>query len=331
MDTMLPILIGLGSFVCGIVAAVIGMRIFGPEPVPSGQTPAPVPVAPAAVCDRTAEDDADTVTATLMRQREEFEKSLQSTQDILAALAGAVKSLDGAATKSGTTLTTVRQRLHSAPIPTEIAKYQELIIGEVDKIIRSNSELRKELTVAQERIDDQQRVIDCLQTAANTDHLTRVGNRASFDEYFHAACERVRHGGALFALIMIDIDHFKNVNDQYGHVIGDRVLESVANKLRVGLRSTDFLARYGGEEFAVILEKSTLEGACLVAENLRDAVETTSFIVENRKLRLTISLGCALAGHEDDEKTLIARSDAELYKAKKYGRNLVYPRGGGNL
>lgn len=309
MDGVMIFLIATGAFVLGIAVAVLFLR--------GGQA-------------KGAEDSGGEAPADgeeLEKERELLEKSTRSMREILVGLALAVKNLEGAASNSNSKLTTVRNTLNTLSLPADIGKCQELILAEVDKVIRTNTELRGELGKAQEQLARQKQLIDNLQIAATTDRLTKVGNRASFEDFFRAAYERFKLGGAAFSLIMLDVDHFKRINDEHGHIIGDRVLEALADKLRVCLRATDFIARYGGEEFAVILEKSSLSEAIHVAENLRDSVETTVFKVEGKHLRMTISLGCASAERGDNTKDIIARADEELYKAKRYGRNVVFPRG----
>lgn len=309
------VLLCVGSFVLGATMAVIVVRAqrpASPEDEPDRKT--------------ALEKEAEAQRLALAKQKEQLDKSAQSVKEILVGLALAVKSVDGAATKSSHALTTVRNKIYDLALPKDLARCQELIIAEVDKVIRTNADLRQELARAQEELNRQRKVIDLLQTAATTDHLTQVANRASFDDYYKATCERFAAGGPAFAFIIADIDHFKNVNDRYGHVTGDRVLEAVANKLRVCLRASDFLARYGGEEFAVILERTNLLDTIRVAENLRSAIETTVFNLGEHKLRLTISLGCAVALKGASEKDVIQRADKELYMAKNAGRNRVYPR-----
>ncbi len=314
MGGFIVVLLSIGSFALGATLAALIVRAQRPS---SPDT--------AAAEKAALEKAAELQKQALAKQKEQLDKSAQSVKEILVGLALAVKSVDGAATKSSHALTTVRNKIYELALPKDLARCQELIIGEVDKVIHTNADLRQELARAQDELNRQRKVIDLLQTAATTDHLTQVANRASFDDYFKAASDRFVAGGPTFAFIIADIDHFKNVNDQYGHVAGDRVLEAVANKLRVCLRGTDFLARYGGEEFAIILERTTLPDAVRVAENLRNAIETTVFNLGEQKLRLTISLGCAVVNKGAPENDVVVRADKQLYMAKNSGRNRVFP------
>jgi diguanylate cyclase (GGDEF)-like protein len=116
-------------------------------------------------------------------------------------------------------------------------------------------------------------------------------------------------------VVLFDIDHFKRVNDEYGHVQGDRILQSTAQAIDEAVRETDVLARYGGEEFLVILPATELAGAAVFAERLRANIA--------RQLSITVSGGVAMALDEDTPETLVARADAALYESKSTGRNRI--------
>jgi two-component system cell cycle response regulator len=121
---------------------------------------------------------------------------------------------------------------------------------------------------------------------------------------------------------MCDIDHFKSINDTYGHLGGDEVLKAVAHEIRKGCRSTDRVVRYGGEEFAVILPDTPVEGACIVAEKIRRGVAGLVVSVEGREIRSTISIGGTERFAKGESlKSILSRADECLYKAKMGGRN----------
>jgi len=163
---------------------------------------------------------------------------------------------------------------------------------------------------------------------ATIDDLTRLHNRRYFfdklkDEFARAA----RHTRDISA-IMIDIDHFKNFNDTYGHQIGDLVLKTVGQTIKSQTRNTDTVARYGGEEFVLLLPETNPGGAQTFAEKIRSAVEETVVQSDKNELKVTISLGvCSLKGTElqelEDESGLIKQADQALYTAKAQGRNRV--------
>lgn len=130
--------------------------------------------------------------------------------------------------------------------------------------------------------------------------------------------------GTTASLVMFDIDHFKRVNDTYGHQCGDRVIQRVADVVREHIRDADIAGRYGGEEFAVLLPDTDKQGGAMFAERLRAAVEALDVMQEGEAIHCTISLGVAdMTSPMDDYKMLIERADQALYESKKNGRNRV--------
>jgi diguanylate cyclase (GGDEF)-like protein len=154
---------------------------------------------------------------------------------------------------------------------------------------------------------------------ANTDSLTGIRNRRSILSDADRLERSQAHAGSL-SLLMIDIDHFKRINDRFGHQMGDQVLRQISDVLRKEIRARDIVGRYGGEEFLVLMPDTGSEGALLVAEKLRQAVAER--IVQPD--RITISIGAATTSEKDAslDRTL-SRADAALYEAKAAGRNRV--------
>ena len=158
---------------------------------------------------------------------------------------------------------------------------------------------------------------------AITDGMTGLYNRRYFDVHLEKTLLRcVSEDRSLF-LIMIDVDHFKEVNDVYGHQSGDQILIQLAKRMLESVRPTDLCARYGGEEFTIVLYDTPKEGALKVAERLREAVEATPFTIPASpgELSKTISLGIAGLRDDDTPQQLIERADQALYHAKEHGRN----------
>ncbi len=158
---------------------------------------------------------------------------------------------------------------------------------------------------------------------AMTDSLTRVPNRRALIEQAEHAL--ARRGGLPLALLMIDVDHFKRINDIHGHPTGDEVLRKVAERLMGRLRGQDILGRYGGEEFCVIAPDTHAEGAHRLAESLRETIASTPLRIEHGAFRVTVSVGYALcpAASERTLKKLLAEADIALYAAKQAGRDRV--------
>ena len=173
--------------------------------------------------------------------------------------------------------------------------------------------------------DDLKRSNELLLELSNTDHLTGLFNRRYLMEALGKEVQRSQRKRGKLSLILLDIDHFKRVNDQYGHLQGDVVLQKVSLQLQKELRNYDLAARYGGEEFMAILPDATLEEAVFVANRVRMSVQATKFSGELSELSLTVSLGVAMFSKRtcatvDD---FIKLADDALYRAKANGRNRV--------
>lgn len=153
-----------------------------------------------------------------------------------------------------------------------------------------------------------------------TDKLTQSFNRLKLDETLEHQFEWSKSYGFPFATILLDIDHFKLVNDTYGHQVGDRVLIELVEVLRDNVRDGDVVGRWGGEEFLIILPDTTLSDATVMAERLRQGVASHAFTTAGQ---VTISLGVAAFVTDNAPETIVSRADAALYQAKEKGRNRV--------
>jgi diguanylate cyclase (GGDEF)-like protein/PAS domain S-box-containing protein len=173
-------------------------------------------------------------------------------------------------------------------------------------------------------IEPQKYATDDLRRLLMQDHLTGAANRARFQRLFEREQRAWREHSTPLSLIMLDIDHFKRVNDTYGHPVGDRVLVSFAETIAKAIRPTDLLARLGGEEFAVLLAATDLSEATEIAERLRGLVADMRVPTPHGDLSITVSLGCATAVTDGD---LLRSADEALYAAKRNGRNNVHAIG----
>lgn len=167
-----------------------------------------------------------------------------------------------------------------------------------------------------------QKVNQQLQQLSRTDRLTGLNNRGYWEECLQHEYARHRRYQSMAALVMFDIDHFKAVNDTFGHPAGDKVIQAVAEVIREQIRDTDYAGRYGGEEFVVLMPDIDTSGAIVFAERLRLRIESLVVTYEKQAIPFTISLGVAdLSFPTDDHKQLIERADQALYASKKGGRN----------
>jgi diguanylate cyclase len=161
---------------------------------------------------------------------------------------------------------------------------------------------------------------------ATRDPVTGIANRRGFNNAIDQACERANGSFAALSLLMIDIDHFKDFNDRFGHLMGDSVLGLVGVTLKQSLKGQDFAARYGGEEFAVILPDTTLRNAIAVAEHIREKIlgrELRKRSTGEKLGGITVSIGVATHRPGERSRPVIERADACLYEAKRAGRNCV--------
>ena len=163
-----------------------------------------------------------------------------------------------------------------------------------------------------------------LQILCRTDPLTTAANRRAFNETLSQEFSRFKRSQKQYALIMIDLDHFKTINDQHGHSVGDQVLIEVTERCRDNLRVHDIMARLGGEEFCILLPYTDSTQAEKVAERLRAMIEKKPIIVDGLRLKVTISVGISLVSiHDEDGHQAMDRADQNLLTAKNSGRNQI--------
>jgi len=224
-------------------------------------------------------------------------------------------SLDSAANKLATDMNADELQRLASKLLTETKQMQE-----------ANQNLEHKLKVSQKDISSLKRDLDTARRETMLDALTKIANRKSFDQRLKQEFDSFEQSGNNFCLLMMDIDHFKAFNDNYGHQTGDQVLRLVAVTLKSNIKGRDHAARYGGEEFAAILPDTDLRGARLIAEKIRKAVHAKELLKRstNQKLgRITISIGAAQVHKDESIHQLIERADECLYTAKREGRNQV--------
>lgn len=188
----------------------------------------------------------------------------------------------------------------------------------------AEDELRRAQQTIQQANEGLRAALEREQRIARTDELTGAHNRRHFFDVAELLFDVARRYGQPLSVILLDIDHFKEINDRHGHPAGDRTLQQLVAAAARHLRAADVFARYGGEEFIVLLPDSTEQQAALVAERMRESVRAHDFDVGNGSLRITISAGIAALGPGDDSLgQLVRRADRALYLAKDRGRDRV--------
>ena len=216
----------------------------------------------------------------------------------------------------GSTLSEARERVSAAPNGERI---RQIVRGMVEETIRMQNQAAQvegSLRARMSEIDGLRRDLQTAWSEARTDGLTGLANRKHFDQALRVAAAQAIEHGAPACLLLADIDHFKNFNDVYGHLLGDQVLKLVANLLRHNVKGQDLVARYGGEEFAVILPATRLTDATTLADRLRELVGSRRVQLKDRGQslgRVTLSIGVTDFRPGESCADWVARSDTALY------------------
>ena len=182
---------------------------------------------------------------------------------------------------------------------------------------------RAELAEIRRQLDQANGELTRATELAHTDFLTGISNRRAMSEVIVRDIARAQRDTDSYAVAILDIDHFKAVNDQYGHAAGDKALVHIAVVARSGMRETDAIYRYGGEEFVILLPGASAQGAHFVVDRLRKMVEKTPCLVDNLKINLRFSAGVAELHAGENAPELLGRADQALLEAKRNGRNRV--------
>jgi diguanylate cyclase (GGDEF)-like protein len=195
-----------------------------------------------------------------------------------------------------------------------------------DKLKEHNADLELMSELLETKVEQRTRQLKLanieLKALANNDSLTNTFNRHGLQQYIQVAFESYRRSQNLFCIVLIDYDHFKDINDIYGHDVGDHVLLIGADLIKSGMREQDKLARWGGEEFLILLPNTDLQGALAIANKLKDAISADP-IGQPVGVNVSVTGGVALINHNDTFETLFKRADDALYQGKQNGRNQI--------
>lgn len=254
-------------------------------------------------------------------REQQISDTAQTIRGILLSLATVIQRTDKAASDSSQALGDARNTIDRMRLPDDLLEVHSLLLNEIDRVISSNSALKRELAHSREILATQRQQIESLKTAVRIDGMTQLANRACFDEKLTEMIRLLDRYEETFSLLMIDVDNFKTINDTHGHQGGDRVLKGVAYKIRSTVRQTDFVARFGGDEFAAILLKATAASAARVAEKLCQQIRESRFLLDGEEVRTSLSIGVAQALPGESEEDLMKRADSALYRVKQGGRN----------
>ncbi|TWC39693.1 diguanylate cyclase [Pseudomonas sp. SJZ079] len=193
---------------------------------------------------------------------------------------------------------------------------EQLVAGRLQTLVARVAGMEQEAKGFRQRLEEQRQ-------KALLDPLTGLPNRAAWSERLDLEVARWQRYGGELLLAVVDIDHFKRINDGYGHLAGDKVLKIIANELHKRLRKTDFMARFGGEEFVLLIPTTPLDGGLQLLETLRTSIETCPFHFKGERVTITLSAGIGEFVKGDSGEQVFARADQALYRAKGWGRNRV--------
>lgn len=255
------------------------------------------------------------------------EKTKLAIHALLKDLEEQVEGLMDSTLRYGSNLDEHASQIKRAQTLATIQQVAKLILDEVELMRNSALGYQTQLDEARKKIQMQEEILQKLSRDVNTDFLTQIHNRAAFDKRLEEEFSRFKRYGHIFSLVLLDLDHFKQINDMYGHLAGDKILRATASLLNEEKRSSDFLARYGGEEFAVILPGTGLDAGELVADKFRRKLESATFRYEDVTIHVTLSAGVTMVLDSDDSpQSVVKRADEAIYEAKRNGRNLVVAR-----
>lgn len=245
--------------------------------------------------------------------------------EILRDVAGSVKKAGNDTADFQQVLDTASTQIEAVGDLRDLRSLLAALIGETRGLRESNKLLHAHFESRSREIELLHQELQRERKRAVTDPLTSLGNRLALMDQLETSIQDMPAGHPP-ALLMIDIDHFKKVNDNYGHLIGDRVIRFVAQIIKQNIRGRDVAARFGGEEFAVLLPETGRAGAHAVADNIRGAVANTQLIRSDTKTplgQITVSAGVAVYRAGEDAMELVNRADQLMYRSKHNGRNRV--------
>jgi diguanylate cyclase len=254
------------------------------------------------------------------------EPQSEERSTVLRALVKMLESTERLAGNVGshnTELAEVGREVGDLQLPGEFEQVQHVLVSKISAVIQSNKRLEDDLVCTRYQLETQAQELDRTRHEARMDALSGIANRKAFDETLQYLLSNFHREQARFALLLLDVDHFKWINDTHGHAAGDLVVQNLANFLKGLVRTHDLVARFGGDEFVILFSQMEPEVAITVADHIRLAIARHNFDVgtNGERVAITCSLGLATNDEGDTAETIFARADEALYRSKRGGRN----------
>lgn len=253
-------------------------------------------------------------------------KLLTKISLMLKEITGHVSETEGDIAGSGEKLESLSEQITQAKDYKDIKDIVDRMIVETRRLIKSGKRLQNRMKVSSEDLKQLNQELEKSQKEAQTDTLTSLINRRGLEKRFELERIRAKQNDTAFSIIMIDIDHFKQVNDKFGHLVGDSLIRGLAALLKSHLRRNDIASRYGGEEFLILLPETDISGASSVGQKIKKSLNQKEWKLKETGEtmgKISVSMGIAQYRLNEPEKNLIKRADDALYLAKERGRDQI--------
>lgn len=253
-------------------------------------------------------------------------KLLTKISLMLKDISNHVSETEGDLAENGGSLNDLAVQISDAEDFNEIRHIVDQMLVETKGLLQSGKRLQTRMKISSEDLKQLQQELEKSQQEAQTDALTGLINRRGLEKKLEIERIRAKQNDLPFSIIMVDIDHFKQVNDTFGHLVGDSLLRSIAHLIKTHLRKNDIAARYGGEEFLILLPETGVEGATIVAQKNRKTLATKEWKLKQSGEtmgKITVSMGISLYRFNEPEESLIKRADDALFMAKNKGRDQI--------
>jgi len=257
---------------------------------------------------------------------EQAEKIRQEIQNALNEASIALHSTGAEASQFGEMLGRFDDSCSSAESIADIHSLLSEVVTETRQMKNSMERMKQEFDTKSEEMDELRKELEQVRLQASTDALTGMANRATFFDQLRKVVESAEEKRQPFCVVMADIDHFKRVNDTFGHLVGDKVIRFVAETLKQSVKGQDTAARYGGEEFALLLPNTSVDNAAILCDKIREHIANTNLVRTGTRESLgqiTISAGVAQYRFGEEMMDFVQRADQALYVSKEGGRNRV--------